>query len=470
MKHENGPRSPIESFPIAWAQSLPDILGSIAFEIEHSASGPFPRMWMGVVSSHSSRHGYAIQEWQDSLQSALQLAMRQHWGILCARNAPYADIIVHACNRYAIPCRVLQIDSDETPPVPAIDHAMDQAMHQAMRVRLFCKNAENSVGRTDIPIHDRAVVFLGDKLFVLSLNDGGKIARLLEQRLALDSIPAGTTYLAIPNRRTERSRSSVRMDWLERGVVGWLNPPSAPDPDEGFTTIVPNTQSQPETQPETHSDTHSDTYSSPVQATYQPILPIHLLASSCSQYLIHCTRSRLGPWPDQSLSQFHDELLHRPWKTQPTVLQSLTRILQLRRLIATHAYRRSDIATVCFSGNSISDLMAMRCFRSHLARWDWEPYGIMIERGWLVEQGAKKVTYIDRVAAKSKTSEELAFSQIVSKEPTSTDWSEEQEWRFAGDLRLNAIPFSKAIVFVPTLSDAMAVQPISPWPIAIVTI
>ncbi len=94
----------------------------------------------------------------------------------------------------------------------------------------------------------------------------------------------------------------------------------------------------------------------------------------------------------------------------------------------------------------------------------------MIERRWLVEQGAKKVTYIDRLAAKSKTSEELAFSQIVSKEPTSTDWSEEQEWRFAGDLRLNAIPFSKAIVFVPTLSDAMAVQPISPWPIAIVTV
>ncbi len=109
----------------------------------------------------------------------------------------------------------------------------------------------------------------------------------------------------------------------------------------------------------------------------------------------------------------------------------------------------------------------MRRFQSHVARWDWEPYGIMIDRDWLESNGARQVTYIDRATAKQASEEELGFCQVISNESGSQDWRNEQEWRIAGDVRLSQVPFSKAIVFVPTMADARAIQSLSRWPIAI---
>lgn len=434
MKHKTSTRSNIQSFPVPWASSLPSLLGSIDFSMEHSDRETLTREWLGIVSSHRDRHGYAIQEWQDSLQSALQLAQRQHWGVLCAGETPYSQIIIHACNRYSIPLRIIHAGS------------LNDSPDQAGVIRLSHQDSEATGNKADPPLHDRAVVFLSDKLFVLALSEGGKIARLLEERVQFDAIPPGTSYLAIPSTRLNRTKSSVGLDWLDRGVVGWLNIAPQLDADQGFTAIAPNSS----------------------QAIHQPLLPIQLIASAHSKYLIHCTRSRRGPWPDQSPAQFHDELLHRPWSSQPTVAQTLLRILQQRRLIATNAYRRGDITTVCFSSKPISDLLAMRQFQPHLARWDWEPYGIMIDRDWLIQHGAKQVSYIDSVTAKTKTAEELTFCQVVSNTPGATHWQKEQEWRVPGDVRLSFIPFSKAIVFVPTIAEATEIQKISSWPIAIV--
>ncbi len=424
---------PISSYPVRWASSLPTILGSIDFYLDLNIRETMPREWLGIVSSHNGKHGYATQEWQDALQSAVQLALRQHWGILCAQDAPYSQIILHACSRYSVPIRVVHTGPQCDEPIPS------------GCVTLSHKGAPISEEKSELSLHDRATVFLCDNLFVLELNEGGKIAQLLEQRLNCEAIPRGSSYLSIPASRSEKKKGPNRIDWLERGVIGWLNIKTETDPDQSFTTIEPNRG----------------------ETTYQPFLSIKLLSSSNSKYLIHCTRSRRGPWPDQSIAQFHDELLHRPWKSQPTVLESLSRILQQRRLIATNTLRRGNAATVCFSGNSIDDLLAMRRFRSHLARWDWEPYGIMIEREWLVQHGAKQVSYIDRATAKKRTDEELAFCQITSSESGSIDWREEHEWRSPGDLRLSSIPFSKAIVFVATLAEAIELQKFSFWPIAI---
>jgi len=159
--------------------------------------------------------------------------------------------------------------------------------------------------------------------------------------------------------------------------------------------------------------------------------------------------------------------MQSPWETQPTVLETLQKILMQQRLIATNNFRRGNIDTVCFSSNEITELLSMRKFQSHLARWDWEPYGIMIERAWLESNGAKQVSYIDRANATQMSKDALAFCQVVSSDSNSTDWRTENEWRIAGDVRLSKLPFSKAIVFVPTYSEAKAIQPISRWPIVV---
>lgn len=449
-------RIPIERFPIPWSVSLPALLGSITFQIEIPSCSPVPLEWLGIVSSHNSRHGYASQDWQESLQSALHLAQRQGWGVLCSDATPYSDIIIHACKRFQIPFRVIQVcdGTDRDPQTEGKSHALAHACDCGI---LWLLGAETQT-KGETPSHDLASVFLTDHLFVLELREGGKIAKLLERRLGCLDIPIGSTYLSLPTNHASSTRRKSsgpkRMDWLARGAIGWLN------------TRAPALFDRPVDAISTSREAETWLQRSQ-QQTHQPIFPIRCLRNTKPQFLVHCTRSRRGPWPDQSVTQFHDELLQSPWKEQPSVLGTLQRILEQQRLIATNNFRRGKLETVCFSSHEITELLSMRRFQSHLARWDWEPYGIMIDRDWLVSNGARQVAYVDRATAKQASSEELEFCHVISSESGSQDWRDEQEWRIVGDIRLSQVPFSKAIVFVPTLLDARAIQSLSRWPIAI---
>ena len=451
-------RIPIERFPIPWSDALPAHLGSLTFEIEIPSRNPVPFEWLGIVSSHNGRHGYASQDWQESLQSALHLAHRQGWGVLCADATPYSDIIIHACTRFQIPFRVIQI-CHESDRDQQIERKSRSVAHTCDCGILWLATAEtNTTG--DAPAHDLASVFLSDHLFVLELREGGKIAKVLERRLGRLYIPIGSTYLSLPTNYASSSRGkssgSKRMDWLARGAIGWLNTRT---PALFDRPAVANSTSREDRTPQQSSQ----------RETHQPIFPLRLLRNTTPQFLVHCTRSRRGPWPDQSVSQFHDELLQSPWKEQPSVLGTLQRILEQQRLIATNNFRRGKTETVCFSSKDLTELLSMRRFQSHLARWDWEPYGIMIDRDWLAINGARQVTYMDTTTAKKASGEAVEFCQVISNESGSQDWRDEQEWRIVGDIRLNQVPFSKGIVFVPTMADARAIQSLSRWPIAIAT-
>ena len=91
----------------------------------------------------------------------------------------------------------------------------------------------------------------------------------------------------------------------------------------------------------------------------------------------------------------------------------------------------------------------------------------MIDQEWLMEFGAKPVSYVDREQVKKMSDGQLTYSQVVSNRTNSQDWTAEKEWRLAGDLRLTHVPFSKAFVFVPSMAEAVAIQHLSRWPIAV---
>lgn len=435
--------TPIERFPIPWRDALPAFLGSLSFRLDLPSRNPVPQEWLGIVSSHNSKHGYASHDWQESLMSALRLAQRQGWGVLSAHDAPYSEVVIHACKRFHVPFRVIRVANWSKLHQRSEHHSINDGHTCDCGILWLACSEENANDK--ILIHDLASVFLANRLFVVEMREGGKIAQLLERRLSCQSIPPGTTYLSLPTTYGSKSCHATRTDWLDRGAIGWLNTRDS-------NLAVPRLASD----------------SSPDDRTYIPIFPIRLLGALASKYLVHCTRSRRGPWPDQSISQFHDDLMENPWNAQPSVLETLQRILKQQRLIATNNFRRGNTDTICFSSNEIKELLSMRKFQSHLARWDWEPYGIMIDRDWLERNGARQVSYIDRITAQQTSDEALAFCQVLSNESNSTDWRKEQEWRIAGDVRLGQVPFSKAIVFVPTLADAKTIQPLSRWPIVVI--
>ena len=456
MKRLPATHTAIDRFPVPWSSILPTALGKCTFAVRQTTRRFVPSDWLGIVSSHDCKNGFARQQWQDSLHSALQLAHRQGWGILVAGETPYADVVVHSCRRLQVPYRILGLMSSREDPGPKHKLANDpvDAERESWDFGVLELSVERSQADAKIPVLDIATVFLSNRLFVVALRSGGKMAKLLDRRLSFESIPAGTIYLSLATTHQATGELRRAVEWLDRGVVGWLNtkPPKS---------IEPLTKRQETRAVGQNSDALH------FCPSYQPIFSMQLLRSTAASFLVHCTRARRGPWPDQSLPQFHDELLQHPWDEQPTAFMTLQRILKQQRLIATSSYRRGNKHTVCFASKELSDLLSMRRFQSHLARWDWEPYGIMIHREWLQGHGAKQVNYIERDAVKKITEDELSFCQVVSDEEGAIDWRQEQEWRIAGDVRLNPIPFSKAIVFVPTLAEAIAVQPISRWPIAV---
>lgn len=442
------PFESIEEYPVPWAHVLPSLLGHISFRVEHPPDRNPPRSWLGVVSSHNSQFGFTSSDWQASLLSALHLAQQQGWGILCPTAAPYSESILHACRRLRVPW--LEMEIEDRSGRPKSHHGpSEQRTPSCFQGRIVLGKDPQDV--SPIPLHDRAAVFLADHLFALNVRTGGKIAQLIETRLEKDEFQDGSTYISLSSRKPRTSTDSSQ-DWLQRGAIGWI----AIDRASGRES------DRPEDRPEDDSILEAT-----IPSTLQPILPLRCLIGSQRKFLIHCTRARRGPWPDQSLAQFHDELLHSPWLQYPDVIASLKRILLQQRLIATRYCRRGDMETVCFSEVPIDQLLKRRRFQSHLSRWDWEPYGIMIDQEWLMEMGVKQVSYVDRAQAKKMSDGQLTYSQIVSNRTTSQDWTAEKEWRLAGDLRLTHVPFSKAYVFVPSMAEAVAIQHLSRWPIAV---
>lgn len=446
----------LDHFPVPWAQQLVRLIGRGAVEIQSEIQRFDNLRFLGITSSRQTKFGFAEQDWQAALQVSLQLAHQQGWVVLIASDTPYYLAIQHACSRMKVAWMSLVVSHGNNKAKAAFE---SKVLHCLGSIQFV---PEASEAFPPVPlVQDRAIAFLSDHLFALHVRKGGAVETLLQQRLETPEIPPGSTYITILAANGSKPvASQVQRRLIDIGAVGWFiaSPSAEPNQKEAAAT-------NPGIQP---SDAIEDIsrYRNRTTGTSQLLIRLTTLRKSSSRkYLIHYTRARRGPWPDQSLSQFHDEILHQPWTDKPSVLTTLIRILDQQRLIGTTDLRRSQQETVCFSERPIDELPSMRRFQSHLGRWDWEPYGLMIDLEWMVEQGARPVQYISPEEAKLRDADSLVHCQVVSSHGGKHDWTQEQEWRVAGDLRLHRVPFEKCFVFVPNDSEAKKIQRISRWPI-----
>lgn len=185
-----------------------------------------------------------------------------------------------------------------------------------------------------------------------------------------------------------------------------------------------------------------------------------------SDFLLHWTRRRVGPWPDQTEIDFLDDLLFRSSRKDHREVASLKRILATQRILAGSVLTRDPRPVVCFSDVTFEELGQLRTFRPHLSRWDFEPFGVAIRKSWLQEKGAAAVVYGDESTWESLPDEKRAFFQL--NDPNGKiDWSAEREWRIVGDVDLRAVPMDAAVVFVRTVADAAEVNGFCRWPIVV---
>lgn len=122
---------------------------------------------------------------------------------------------------------------------------------------------------------------------------------------------------------------------------------------------------------------------------------------------------------------------------------------------------------VCFSDVPVCELPRRRVFRPHLSRWDFEPYGIAIERERLEALTARPVIYGPADCWETLAEQERPFFQLSQSSSKKIDWESENEWRIMGDVRLETIAHDQAFVFVRTQTEAEIIADLSPWPIVV---
>ena len=136
----------------------------------------------------------------------------------------------------------------------------------------------------------------------------------------------------------------------------------------------------------------------------------------------------------------------------------------MQTLLASSRLIRNGYQVVCFTSLNLFQALGSRVYRTHLRRWDFEPYGICIARCCLEQRGARPVVYgDDETWQQLADNEQPCFQWIGS--TTGADWRGESEWRHVGDLDLRQLSPRQAFVFVPSADAKQSLASISRWPI-----
>ncbi len=180
-------------------------------------------------------------------------------------------------------------------------------------------------------------------------------------------------------------------------------------------------------------------------------------------WLVHCTRACTGAWPGQTERQSADDwLLSSPGPREP--LTTLRRILTMRRLVGSAVTSSAGDPVVCFAGVSLRELLRRRCYRPHLRRWDYEPFGIAIRRSVAADSGIVPVVYGSPEEKKKLPADQKFRFQAAGK---TYDWTAEKEFRVRGDFDFSGISAGDLRVFVPDADSAAELTAVCPWPICI---
>ncbi len=283
---------------------------------------------------------------------------------------------------------------------------------------------------------DQSVAALCGEVRALHVRPNGNIEKMLCARLASASEFARRT-LILTTDASARPKHVARL--FDQGAIAW----HVYDPK--IDANVPN---------------GPDKIARPVASKF-----LWLTDIDPNRYVSHFTRRQKCGWLDEGEAKFLDSLLFGGSNPERGPLATLFRIVLQRQLISNNRLTRDSSRVVCFTNRALSEFEQLRSFRSHLARWDFEPYGIAIDRSVLIAAGGRPVEYGTEVDWLRMPAERRPFFQLG--EPGKSSWEFEDEWRYVGDFDLGKIAADQVIVFVANEKDAREIALVSPWPILV---
>jgi len=179
-------------------------------------------------------------------------------------------------------------------------------------------------------------------------------------------------------------------------------------------------------------------------------------------WLVHCTRESSGRWPGEQIDEYHDNLILGRPEADHSAVATLGRILSQRRIRAVSRPVEGHPRAVSFTACGLDQLHALRRFRPHRGRWDFEPYGLAIAREWLQARGTCEVTY--------RPSDQLEspgpFQQPISSGRSGRlEWRHEREWRHPGHVELSELDADDGIVLIRDPHEREQLPAGIPWPV-----
>jgi hypothetical protein len=161
-------------------------------------------------------------------------------------------------------------------------------------------------------------------------------------------------------------------------------------------------------------------------------------------FLFHYTRSKPGPWPDQTIHEYCKSLVAGHIGCGHTAFDTLEKILHERQIKGNSGLVRGNRPVVCFTECPPHAIHKINKWRPGLLRWSFEPYGIAIPKKTILESGGRPVMYGAERSFRFMDEDEKYLFQPVDK----IDWTAEREWRLMGNLALVQRIWSDLVVIV----------------------
>ncbi|MDA1163791.1 MAG: hypothetical protein O3B13_11870 [Planctomycetota bacterium] len=326
-----------------------------------------------------------------------------------------------------------------SPPVPPSAHAGRVSETQQFLL-------------SNVPVRDRAIAVLSDRLFVLSLRRNGHWWKILQAGLRDGLWNHGSVRMVVGN---WLCTNDIADELQAAGAVRWH-----------LSADVPAAESTATADHRKHSHATSAVNVPPDRATSERELLAELAQSQATnEWLVHWTREARSEWAGESRDDYLKSILLSDVDADRSAYGTVQRIISEQVIRASSGNTRVGADTVSLSGIPLATLVTRRVFRRHRGRWDFEHYGIGIRATLVRAVGGRPVIYGDESTWRSLSEgERLWFHPIVSQSAVDhIDWSIEDEWRIAGDLRFgNACP-EDVFIFCATEAEAATLRSQSQW-------
>ncbi len=171
------------------------------------------------------------------------------------------------------------------------------------------------------------------------------------------------------------------------------------------------------------------------------------------RYLVHWTRAANCAWPTERLIDYYRAIVES--ESYPrSGFSTLMNIISTARIVATPKNMPAGIATVSFSGLPPADIVPLVAWRSRYRQMSFEPYGIGLDRQYVMSKGVCPVQYYHRDNDRARDSEQWLRQSVGVK----GYWRAEQEYRYKGDFDFSSFASNRLLALCHTQREAEIIE------------